>query len=244
MAKSLPSSRQVDNPDKEFLDGYNLQQVHYLEEPCILVNERDEYVGRATKKVCHLSDNIQQGMLHRAFSVFLFNSKSELLLQQRSHAKITFPGLFTNTCCSHPLHFDLEMDEKHAMGVKRAAQRKLFHELGIRADQIPLNRFIYLTRIQYKADNIPYDGKFGENEIDYVLIIQKDVDLEINENEVKSVQYVSQAQLRSLLQCTDPGEFPVTPWFRLICDTFLFKWWDKLHKLKQEQDHKHIHKFS
>lgn len=60
--------------------------------------------------------NINQGMLHRAFSVFLFNSKGELLLQQRSDEKITFPSTWTNTCCSHPLYFPEELVEENQMG--------------------------------------------------------------------------------------------------------------------------------
>jgi isopentenyl-diphosphate delta-isomerase len=60
--------------------------------------------------------NIDQGMLHRAFSVFLFNTKGELLLQQRSDAKITFPGYWTNTCCSHPLYFPEEMVDEGQLG--------------------------------------------------------------------------------------------------------------------------------
>lgn len=225
------------------LTSYDKQQLQYLSEPCILVNEYDENLGQsASKKECHLLSNIKQGMLHRAFSVFLFNTKNELLLQQRSDAKITFPGMFTNTCCSHPLYTDLEMDEKDAMGVKRAAQRKLFHELGITPDQIPLNTFTYLTRIMYQADNVPRDGRFGENEIDYVLIIRKDVDLAINVNEVKSVEYVSQSQLKGLLKMAEEGNFSITPWFQLICEHFLFQWWEKLDKLKDFQDHKTIHR--
>ncbi|XP_053405285.1 isopentenyl-diphosphate Delta-isomerase 1-like [Mercenaria mercenaria] len=230
--------------EDKLLKDYDDQQVRLMEEPCILVNEKDEVIGTASKKSCHLLGNINSGMLHRAFSVFLFNSKNELLLQQRSDAKITFPGLFTNTCCSHPLNFDLERDEKDAMGVKRAAQRKLFHELGITPDQIPLNIFQYLTRIQYKAENIPEDGKFGENEIDYVLIVRKDVDLSINPNEVKCVRYVNKDQLQELLTSSESGKVILTPWFHLICKHFLFKWWDGLENLKKMQDHQNIHNFT
>ena len=108
--------------------------------------------------------NIDKGLLHRAFSVFLFNSKNELLLQQRATEKITFPDMWTNTCCSHPLGIPgeggAELSEA-VMGVKRAAQRKLDHELGIKAAQVPIEDFHFLTRIHYKA---PSDGKWGEHE--------------------------------------------------------------------------------
>ena len=102
-------------------------------------------------------------MLHRAFSVFLFNSKGELLLQQRADEKITFPGMFTNTCCSHPLMKadELEIGDCY-IGVRRAAQRKLGHELGIRAEQVPLDKFQFMSRLHYLA---PSDGLWGEHEV-------------------------------------------------------------------------------
>ena len=65
------------------------------------------------------------GLLHRAFSVFMFDEEERLLLQRRADAKITFPGLWTNTCCSHPLHFEEELEERDALGVKRYAARPL-----------------------------------------------------------------------------------------------------------------------
>jgi isopentenyl-diphosphate delta-isomerase len=113
-------------------------QEELLQEKCILINDQDEVIGEATKKECHLNSNIEKGMLHRAFSVFLFNNNNELLLQQRSDAKITFPGRFTNTCCSHPLSFPHELEDKDFIGVRRAAQRKLHHELGIKANEVTL----------------------------------------------------------------------------------------------------------
>jgi isopentenyl-diphosphate delta-isomerase len=108
--------------------------------------------------------NINKGLLHRAFSVFLFNDKNELLLQQRASEKITFPDMWTNTCCSHPLHVSNETGSNlpdAILGVKHAAQRKLDHELGIKKEQVPLEKFHFLTRIHYKA---PSDGKWGEHE--------------------------------------------------------------------------------
>lgn len=114
--------------------------------------------------VGHLMVNINQGLLHRAFSVFLFNSKNQLLLQQRAVGKITFPDMWTNTCCSHPLGIPGEggSDLSEAIaGVKRAAQRKLEQELGINSTQVPLFMFKFLTRIHYKASS---DEKWGEHE--------------------------------------------------------------------------------
>lgn len=109
-------------------------------------------------------NNIGRGLLHRAFSVFLFDSNNRLLLQQRASEKITFPNQWTNTCCSHPLGIPGETGaelDAAVLGVKRAAQRKLNHELGIKPEQIPLEKFEFFTRILYKA---PSDGKWGEHE--------------------------------------------------------------------------------
>jgi isopentenyl-diphosphate delta-isomerase len=109
-------------------------------------------------------ENINSGLLHRAFSVFLFDSANRLLLQQRASEKITFPDMWTNTCCSHPLGVPGETGadlEAAIMGVKRAAQRKLHHELGIKKEQVPIEKFNFLARIHYLA---PSDGKWGEHE--------------------------------------------------------------------------------
>ncbi|KAK2150225.1 hypothetical protein NP493_2836g00002 [Ridgeia piscesae] len=72
--------------------GLDETQIKLLEEECILIDNDDNNIGSASKKTCHLLENINKGMLHRAFSVFLFNPEGELLLQQRSDAKITYPG--------------------------------------------------------------------------------------------------------------------------------------------------------
>ena len=103
-----------------------------MSEQCILVDRRDRPVGQASKEDCHLLDSYGISPLHRAFSIFLFNERNELLMQQRSQHKVTFPGLWSNTCCSHPLANPREQEEAgDAVGVKRAAQRKLQQELGI-----------------------------------------------------------------------------------------------------------------
>lgn len=120
--------------DAVTLSQYDATQIGLMAEECILVDKQDKVLGPDTKKSCHLNANIDQGKLHRAFSVFLFDSTNKLLLQQRSSAKITFPEYFTNTCCSHPLFRPEELDGVN--GVKIAAQRKLNHELGIPYDEV------------------------------------------------------------------------------------------------------------
>ena len=195
--------------------------------------------------------NIDEGLLHRAFSVFLFDSKNRLLLQQRASEKITFPDMWTNTCCSHPLGVPQETgDELEAavQGVRRAAQRKLDQELGIGAKGVPLENFQFLTRIHYKA---PSDGKWGEHEsqssssvemdprtaliapvlVDYILFIKADVEHTPNPNEVKDTRYVSEADLKTMFK--DDG-LKFTPWFKLICETMLFEWWEHLDQGLEE----------
>ncbi|XP_013399112.1 isopentenyl-diphosphate Delta-isomerase 1-like [Lingula anatina] len=222
--------------------GLDATQVQLLQEECILIDDNDKNIGTASKKDCHLLENINKGMLHRAFSVFLFNSSGQLLLQQRSDEKITFPSHFTNSCCSHPLNIPGETDETRALGVKRAAQRKLQHELGIPPHQVPVEEFQYLTRIHYQSGNVPKDGKWGEHEIDYILFIQADVDVEPNQNEVKSYRYVNKEQLKSFLAGAEKEGHLITPWFKLIVDNFLYKWWDNLTDLSIFKDHSHIHR--
>ncbi|KAJ6659355.1 hypothetical protein lerEdw1_019226 [Lerista edwardsae] len=215
------------------------QQVQLLKEMCIVIDENDNRIGADTKQNCHLNENIEKGLLHRAFSVFLFNMDNKLLLQQRSDAKITFPDCFTNTCCSHPLSTPLELEENDAIGVRRAAQRRLKAELGIPLEQVTPEDMSYLTRIHYKAQS---NGIWGEHEIDYILFVQKTVMLNPDPNEIKSYCYVTQEELRELLEKASQGEVKITPWFRLIAETFLFKWWDNLDNLKRFVDHDKIHR--
>ncbi|XP_005365461.1 isopentenyl-diphosphate Delta-isomerase 1 [Microtus ochrogaster] len=215
------------------------QQVQLLAEMCILIDENDNKIGADTKKNCHLNENIDKGLLHRAFSVFLFNTENKLLLQQRSDAKITFPGCFTNSCCSHPLSNPGELEESNAIGVKRAAQRRLKEELGIPLEEVDPKEMHYLTRIYYKAQS---DGIWGEHEIDYILFLRKNVTLNPDPNEIKSYCYVSKEELKEMMKKAASGEIKLTPWFKIIADTFLFKWWDNLNHLSQFVDHEKIHR--
>ncbi|TNN63544.1 Isopentenyl-diphosphate Delta-isomerase 1 [Liparis tanakae] len=176
----------------EITDNLDQKQVQLLAEMCIVIDENDQNIGADTKKNCHLNSNIDKGLLHRAFSVFIFNSEDKLLLQQRSDAKITFPDEMT-----------------------------------------------YLTRIHYKAQS---DGVWGEHEIDYILFMQKDVELSPDPNEIKSHCYVNKEELKEMLEKGKRKELEITPWFSLIAETFLFKWWDDLQNLKNFIDHKNIHR--
>jgi isopentenyl-diphosphate delta-isomerase type 1 len=91
-----------------FVQQHDHTQVALLNEPCILVDSDDRALGSGSKKDVHLLTNInsEKQMLHRAFSVFIFNSNNEILVTQRSIYKILFPNHWTNACCSHPLHVE------------------------------------------------------------------------------------------------------------------------------------------
>ncbi|XP_017761235.1 PREDICTED: isopentenyl-diphosphate Delta-isomerase 1 [Eufriesea mexicana] len=215
-----------------------LQQAA-LEERCILVDAFDKPLGEATKRDCHTVNSDGKVLLHRAFSVFLFNNKGELLLQKRSANKITFPNHYTNTCCSHPLAEIPEETEEHkAIGICRAARRRLSYELGIPLSQILLSDFLYLTRIHYQA----VDGLWGEHEIDYVLFIQKDnVTLDPNPDEVSELRWVSQPEMNDFVKNLNS---PLSPWFKLILKHKLSLWWNNLHTLEKIQDHDAIQRFT
>lgn len=233
LAPDASPTRTVVNNDTD-LTGYDAEQIRLMDEACVVLDPDDHALGSASKKTCHLMSNINNGLLHRAFSVFLFHPQTHrLLLQQRASSKITFPDMWTNTCCSHPLAHPAECGhdgdlDSTAQGAKRAAQRKLEHELGIPTAQVPLSGFDFLTRIHYLA---PSDGRWGEHEIDYILFIQADPQLAVNPNEVRDTTWVSQAELRQLFRDADADSTSAskfTPWFKLICESMLYEWWDAM----------------
>lgn len=236
----ITGSASSDEPlekDSEEFHGHDQEQIRLMAENCIVVDYDDKVIGAGTKKLCHLMANIEKGLLHRAFSLFLFNDKNELLLQQRATEKITFPDMWTNTCCSHPLSIPSELGDIHtldnqkyvqaaAQAAKNAAVRKVDHELGIK--EIDINKFQFLTRIHYKSPN-PTDQKWGEHEVDYIIITKQNIDLAINPNEVRDYTYVSEEKLRTMLE---DDKLVFTPWFKLICENYLFGWWDELRNGK------------
>lgn len=246
---TMNSSQEQLNGDSDVFEGHNEEQIKLMDELCIVLDYNDKPLGAGTKKLCHLMDNINQGLLHRAFSVFLFNENDELLLQQRADEKITFPNMWTNTCCSHPLAVKSELGNDNSAdinelssainGAKIAAQRKLFHELGIPTSEIDINAFNFLTRIHYKSASGDENSKWGEHEIDYILVIKtKNVTIDANLNEVRDYKYVNKDQLKSMFNDSD---LVFTPWFKLICQTFLFKWWDNVDNLEPFKDD-HVHR--
>ena len=153
----------------------------------ILVNEQDEPIGLMEKMEAH-----EKGVLHRAFSILIFNSNGEMLLQQRALSKYHSPGLWTNACCSHP---------RDGETVLEAANRRLSEEMGMQTDLTILTHFIY------KAD---FDNGLTEHELDYVLRgITNDSPL-INQEEVHDYRWINTADLSQWVKST-PSDFTV--WF-------------------------------
>lgn len=221
--------------------GTRSQEELMAVDECILVDENDAIIGGASKAASHKrqtnSEHAKDAFrLHRAFSVFLFDHQNRLLLQQRAHTKITFPLVWTNTCCSHPLHgqepSEVDMPEYilegSVPGVKRAAARKLLHELGIPSNQVPESEFKFLTRLHYCAADPfePDPDKWGEHEMDYILLIRAAVDITSNPDEVEDARYVDPKQLSSMM-CPSSGLL-WSPWFRILADKFLPSWWANL----------------
>ncbi|KAL3232229.1 Isopentenyl-diphosphate delta-isomerase [Nakaseomyces bracarensis] len=239
------SNEEVSKEDNVF-SGHDQEQIRLMNENCIVLDWEDEAVGAGTKKLCHLMDNINKGLLHRAFSVFIFNEAGELLLQQRASEKITFPDLWTNTCCSHPLCVDDELGVDGTLpskvaGVKTAASRKLEHELGIPEGEIATNgKFHFLNRIHYMA---PSNEPWGEHEIDYILFYKiesgKKLTVNPNLNEVRDFCWVSADKLKQMFQ--DPN-LKFTPWFKIICESYLFQWWNQLDDLSSVENDTEIHR--
>eukprot|EP00073_Rattus_norvegicus_P053829 XP_017456219.1 PREDICTED: isopentenyl-diphosphate delta-isomerase 2-like isoform X1 [Rattus norvegicus] len=207
------------------VDWIDKHQLERLDEMLIVVDENDKVIGADTKRNCHQNKNIEKGLLHRAFSVALFNSEKKVLIQRRADTKLTFPGYYTDSCCSHPLSNPEEMEEKDALGVKKAALRRLQAELGIPQDQVSLEDIVFMKRYHYKAKS---DAVWGEHEVCYLLLIKKDVKICPDPSEVSSFSYLTREELEELLERGARGEVQVTPWLRFIVEQFLYAWWPYL----------------
>lgn len=233
----------------------------------IAVDECDNIIPNASisKKRAHVfGPSSPRGILHRAFSVFLFNSQKDLLLTRRSLDKITFPGVWTNTCCSHPLQNmipnevdDPNVDYPHFPGTKYAAIRKLHHELGIEPEAVPHEKFRFLTRFHYWATDIQNDDAndddvplpiWGEHEIDYIFFIQcmDDIKVRPNPEEVAEYKFVSMNELKSMMYPSSSNnnhEEPLkwSPWFQGIMERGGFDWWENLQDALEENPSSNIY---
>jgi len=160
------------------------------EEQVILVNKKDEVLGYAPKMAAH-----QKALLHRAFSVFIFNDKGELLLQQRAAHKYHSPGLWTNTVCSH--------QRKNESNIE-AGKRRLKEEMGMTAKLKEVFHFIY------KA---PFDNGLTEHELDHVMIGFSNHEPKINPDEVMAYKWENLDKMAEDIQ-KNPQHY--TEWFKII----------------------------
>ena len=205
----------LDETQLSVYSSHDADQIEMMAEAVIEVDERDMIIGPISKHESHFGP----GSFHRAFSVLLFNTNGELLLQKRASSKVTFPGVWANSCCSHPLHIDNEMDAEN--GAKVAAIRKMEQELGIDPSSINLDDIHFITKMRYSCR---MDEQWIEREIDHILFLQADVVLQPNENEVEDVMWVSMNQLEELL-ITESDEI-IAPWFRCIAARIMNEdWW-------------------
>lgn len=217
-------SVEIDENLKQMLmeNSADEEQISLMSEAVIVVDENDVALNPSSKVAAHH----QAGLLHRAFSVLLFDSNNRLLLQKRADDKVTFPGVWANSCCSHPLNSTEESELKDSLGVKRAAVRKLHQELGINPAQINLDDFHFITKMMYSAR---MNKDWIEREIDHILVIQADVELSINQNEVSEVKWVSKDELESMLVGDIEIDGEIAPWFRCIASRIMTdEWWDSI----------------
>ncbi|WP_431243002.1 isopentenyl-diphosphate Delta-isomerase [Flavobacterium sp. P21] len=165
-----------------------------IEENVILVNQNDEQIGLMPKLEAH-----EKALLHRAFSVFILNSKNEIMPQQRAHHKYHSPLLWTNTCRSHQREGETNIE---------AGSRRLFEEMGFEAELKELFHFIY------KA---PFDNGLTEHELDHVMIGYYNDEPNINPDEVEAWKWMSIEDVKADIE-KQPEIYTV--WFKIIFDEF------------------------
>ncbi len=160
------------------------------QENVILVNEQDKQLGLMPKMEAH-----EKALLHRAFSVFVFNEKGELLLQQRAADKYHSPNLWTNTCCSHQRDRETNID---------AGKRRLQEEMGFTCDLKEVFWFVY------KA---PFDNGLTEHELDHVMVGFYNNNPVINKEEVESFKWMTLGNVKIDMK-KHPENY--TEWFKII----------------------------
>ena len=165
-----------------------------VEEQVILVNDQDEQIGLMPKMEAH-----KKGVLHRAFSVFIFNSKNELMLQQRAAHKYHSPLLWTNTCCSHQRDGETNIE---------AGTRRLSEEMGFTTALKEVTTFIY------KA---PFDNGLTEHEFDHVMTGFYEMDPVINKEEVEAWKWMPVEAIKSDIESNSEI---YTAWFKIIFKNF------------------------
>jgi isopentenyl-diphosphate delta-isomerase len=164
----------------------------------ILVDENDNAIGTTDKMEAH-----QKGLRHRAFSIFIFNSKGEMLLQKRAANKYHSAGLWSNACCSHP---------SAGEETKEAALRRLNEELGFKT---PIQKIFDFT---YKAD---FENGLKENEFDHVFVGEYESEIKMNPEEVEDYSFKSINEIQQEL-ANNPSKY--TAWFKIVFSSVVEKW--------------------
>jgi isopentenyl-diphosphate delta-isomerase len=160
-------------------------------EPLILVDDADREIGHLDRDDCHAGS----GVLHRAFSLLIFNGNGELLLQQRAASKRLWPLYWSNSCCSHP---------RRAESMETAIHRRLREELGF---DCPLQ---FLFKFQYQAQ---FDATGAERELCSVFIGHCAGRVKVDPDEIRDWRWISTATLEAEMRGPQSARF--TPWFRL-----------------------------
>lgn len=164
------------------------------EEQVILVDENDKQIGLMPKMEAH-----EKALLHRAFSVFVFNNENELMIQQRAEHKYHSPSLWTNTCCSHQREGETNLE---------AGKRRLQEEMGFDTDLEEVMSFIY------KA---PFDNGLTEHEFDHIMIGYYNEIPNINPDEVADWKWMSLEAIKEDMK-VHPEIY--TAWFKIIFEKF------------------------
>ncbi|MDX2257236.1 MAG: isopentenyl-diphosphate Delta-isomerase [Pseudanabaenaceae cyanobacterium bins.39] len=165
------------------------------EEQVILVDHQDQQIGVAEKLQAH-----QDGLLHRAFSIFILNSQGKLLLQKRARHKYHSGGLWTNTCCSHPRPHE---------NILEAAHRRLQEEMGLECELTEIFSFVYRAEL---------DQGLTEYEFDHVLLGYGDREPILNPDEAEDWCWIDLSMLQKDI-AANPQNY--TYWLRDCCDRFI-----------------------
>ena len=196
------------------LSKLDSSQLEMMKEMCLVVDENDKVIDSVSKIDCHRG----KGIRHRAFSVLIFDSEDRLLMQQRSIEKITFPGIWANSCCSHPLDVENENGDE-IEGVIHASKRKMLQELGIPEEISSGWDYNHIGRFEYSCR---WDDEWIEHEIDHILIVRASPELSINENEIMDTRWLTHEEINQMLEGENEWKNSIiAPWFRMIWKHFI-----------------------
>ena len=184
------------------------EKVSFDDEPLILVDEGDNEIGYRSKGDCHKG----HGILHRAFSIFLFDKQGRVLLQQRAAGKPLWPLYWSNSCCSHP---------RRGETMDQALHRRLREELGLEASL----EFIY--KFTYQAD---FGDHGGEHELCHVYIGASDGEVRVHPAEIADWRWVPIEEVTRELEDAPSG---YTPWLKMEWTALMTQWRNRINVLSE-----------